>query len=69
MKGDKGICMFFSNNNLVQKTKFDTKENCQERIDTLISIGAYDFSTKPYKCKECKDWHMGNEKQRKDFSK
>lgn len=58
-KGEKGSCQFSDNGKIVSKTKFDTKENCQSKINSLLSISIVTNDTKPYKCKECKMWHMG----------
>ena len=70
MKGDKGTCLFFDEeNNMVNKTKFDSRKNCDLRIQVLIGIGAYPISTVSYKCKKCGFWHPGKEEQAKKYSK
>jgi hypothetical protein len=68
MEGSKGICNIYNDGNLVIKTQFDTKENCQKRIDILIKIGVFPENTKPYKCKECGFWHLGKPDHVKKYS-
>lgn len=70
MKGDKGTCLFFDDEkNHVWKTKFDSKKNCQNRIDILLKLGATNIDTTFYKCKECGFWHLGKPEQAKKYSK
>jgi len=68
MKGSKGICNIYDEGTLVTKTQFDTKENCQKRINTLIKIGVYPETTKAYKCKECGFWHLGKPEHIEKYS-
>lgn len=70
MKGVKGECLFFDDEkNMVNKTKFDTKENCQNRINTLLSIGVTNVNTTTYKCGKCGFWHLGRPEQAQKYSK
>ena len=70
MKGDKGICLFFSEDGeMVNKTKFDTQVNCVDRINVLLKLGVIDPETTTYKCKECGDWHLGKVEQAQKYSK
>jgi len=69
MKGAKGECLFFDEKDMINKTKFDTKENCQKRIATLINIGAYSADTVSYKCKKCNFWHLGTIDQATKYGK
>ena len=70
MKGDKGTCLFFDDEkNHVWKTKFDTKKNCLERINTLVSLGVAAPDTTAYKCKECGFWHLGRVEQAQKYGK
>lgn len=70
MKGDKGICIFFSNDGeMVNKTKFDTQDNCLARINSLLHLGVVSSDTTTYKCKECGFWHLGKPEQAKKYSK
>lgn len=70
MKGAKGECLFFDEEkNMVNKTKFDTKINCQKRINTLLSIGVTNLETTTYKCKVCGFWHLGRPEQAQKYSK
>ena len=69
MKGDIGICLFFDDGEMINKTKFKTDEFCQERIDTLIRLEVIDDDQIPYKCKNCNTWHMGHIDHIEKFSK
>ena len=67
MKGDKGICQFFDDGELILRTKFDTQKNCQARIETLLHICATKPNTQAYKCKECGFWHSGDPMQNEKY--
>ena len=70
MKGDIGVCLFFSEDGeMVNKTKFVTKGNCVERINVLLKLGVCDPETISYKCKTCGDWHLGKPEQAVKFGK
>jgi hypothetical protein len=69
MKGDKGTCFFFDKADHVWKTKFDTKKNCEARIEILLKLGVTDPTTTSYKCKECGFWHLGKIEQSKKYGK
>ena len=70
MKGDKGTCLFFDDEQImVNKTKFDTKEHCDERIEDLLFLGVINPITRSYKCKVCGFWHTGKPEQVKKYSK
>ena len=69
MKGDKGICTLFDEGKLVNKTKFNTKVNCQNHIDSLLRIEVCKPDTMVYLCKECGFWHLGSPGQSELYSK
>lgn len=70
MKGDKGTCLFFAEDGeIVNKTKFDTKVNCVDRINVLLKLGVVDPEATTYKCKTCGDWHLGRPEQAVKFGK
>jgi len=71
MKGDKGNCQIIEvdTGKMILKTKFDTQENCQSRINMLLSLGTTHKDTITYKCKECNFWHLGTLVNKEKYGK
>lgn len=70
MKGNKGTCQIFADNGkLILKTKFDTEQNSQNRINVLLSVSAAKPDTTTYKCKTCNFWHLGTLEEKQTYGK
>lgn len=66
MKGDKGVC---TNEDLIRKTKFNTKENAQAARTSMINIEVLSPDNVIYQCKTCKMWHIGKPELANQYSK
>ena len=59
MKGSKGVCSIGVVPNDIRRTQFNTKENCENSLNSHLSIGVVPTDYIVYKCKACGYWHFG----------
>jgi len=68
MKGDKGTCTAGELTEPIRRTKFNTKENCENYTNSLIALNILPQDTVIYKCKVCECWHSGKPEWAKLYS-
>jgi hypothetical protein len=69
MKGEKGICTIGIGNDMIRRTKYDTKDHAQEACDFHISMGFVHADYIIYKCKVCGMFHFGKPEWAEKYSK
>lgn len=69
MKGDKGVCTAGELTDPLRRTKFNTRENCENHMKSLQLLGVLPMDTVIYKCKVCDHWHSGKSEWAKLYSK
>lgn len=68
MKGSRGMCIAGEITFPIRRTKFNSKENCENYAQPLIDLNILPKDTIIYKCNVCGFWHNGKPEWAKLYS-